>query len=360
MSILVMMSFVAVKLMALPGLLYEDAKNMGWVVPVVLMTVDFIYALMIVGLMQKNKNRSFYDFLKEIMGVVVAKVVLAVLLLYFAIVLAIIGKGLELFIIQNFYEEFSWFYYGIPLMAVVGFTVYKGIRNIARMFELLWLPILFACIYIAIKAFSGVDLTSFLPMFEDGVQPVLYTGFKYVSWFGSSTFLLLIYGYVDFKDAKKRTLIVFMLVAIAVTLLLYFVFYGLFGVTSPTHQFCVSDISQFNGSRSSIGELSWLVVSLWVVAQMVSFALYSFCMVQAFLHLFNIKSTTIGVLALDTYIVFWGIWGKKTIEPEALFYNPIVSCITIVASYVLPLILILANAIHNNVVRSKEVKHAKS
>ena len=197
-------------------------------------------------------------------------------------------------------------------------------------------------------------------MFEDGVQPVLSAGFKYVSWFGSSTFLLSLYGYVEFKDAKKRTLISFMLVAIGVTMLLYFVFYGLFGVTSPTHQFCISDVSQFNGSRSSVGELSWLVASLWIVAQIISFALYSFCMVHTFLHLFNIKSTVVGVLVLDAYIVFWGIWGTKTIEPEAIFYNPITSYLTIVASYILPLILILANAFHERAVKLKGVENAKS
>lgn len=360
MSILVMMSFIAVKLMALPGLLYEDAKNMGWVVLVALMLVDFVFALMLVSLMQKNQSKNFYEFLKDTVGIVFAKIVLAVLVVFYAVVLAIIGKGLELFIIQNFYEEFSWFYYGVPLMAVVGFMVYKGIRNISRMFEFFWLPILFACVYIAVKAFAGVEITAFLPMFEDGVQPVLSAGFKYVSWFGSSTFLLSLYGYVEFKDAKKRTLISFMLVAIGVTMLLYFVFYGLFGVTSPTHQFCISDVAQFNGSRSSVGELSWLVASLWIVAQIISFALYSFCMVQAFLHLFNIKSTVVGVLVLDAYIVFWGVWGTKTIKPEAIFYNPITSYLTIVVSYVLPLILVLANAIHRHAVKVKGVENAKS
>jgi len=68
----------------------------------------------------------------------------------------------------------------------------------------------------------------------------------------------------------------------------------------------------------------------------------------------------VGVLVLDAYIVFWGIWGTKTIEPEAIFYNPITSWISIVASYILPLILILANAFHGHAVKVKGVENAKS
>lgn len=359
-SLLVMMSFLSVKLMALPSLLWHDAKNMGWIVPAVMMLVDFVYALLLLDLMKKNQTKNFYQFAKQTLGVVCAKIVLAVLACHYAIVLGIIGKGLELFIIQNLYEEMSWFLFGVPLMAVVGFMVYKGVRNIARVSEFFWIPVIFACAYIAIKAFQGVELTSFLPMFEQGVEPVVQAGFKYIAWFGSSTFLLMLFGDVEFNGAKTRHLILFCLIAYVVVQLLNFVFYGLFGVTSPTHQFCISDIAQFNGSRSTIGELSWLVVSLWIVAQLAQFALYAYCFVKSIMFLFNIKSPTIGILFLYAYIIFWGVWGTKTMEPEAIFYHPAVSWLTIVAAYILPIILIVANAINAHKQKVKSSKAAET
>lgn len=355
-SLLVMMSFLSVKLMALPSLLWHDADNMGWIVPAVMMIVDFIYALLLLDLIKKNQTKNFYDFAKQTLGVVAAKIVLAILAWFYAIVLAIIGKGLELFIIQNLYEEMFWILYGVPLMAVVGFMVYKGVRNIARCCEFFWIPVVFACLYIAVKAFQGVDVTSFLPMFQQGGKPIIMASFKYIAWFGSSTFLLMLFGEVDFANAKKRNLIWFCLIAYFVVQLLSFVFYGLFGVTSPTHQFCISDVAQFNGSRSSVGELSWLVVSLWIVAQMVQFALYGFCFVRAIMLLFNIKSQTVGVLFLYAYIIFWGVWGTKTMQPEAIFYHPIASWLTIVASYILPIVLWIGYGID---VHKQKVKQGK-
>lgn len=355
-SLLVMMSFISVKLMALPSLLSHDADNMGWIVPAVMMLVDFVYALLLLDLMKKNETQNFYEFAKQTLGVVVAKIVLAILACYYAIVLAIIGKGLELFIIQNLYEEMSWFLFGVPLMAVVGFMVYKGVRNIARVCEFFWIPVVVACVYIAVKAFQGVDITSFLPMFQQGVKPVAWAMFKYIAWFGSSTFLLMLFGDVEFGNAKKRNLILFCLIAYVVVQLLNFVFYGLFGVTSPTHQFSISDIAQFNGSRSSIGELSWLVVSLWVVAQIAQFALYGYCFVKAIMFLFNIKSPTVGILFLYAYIIFWGVWGTKTMQPEVIFYQPITSWLTIVVAYILPIVLWIGHGVN---VHKQKIKNAK-
>ena len=355
-SLLVMMSFISVKLMALPSLLSHDADNMGWIVPAVMMLVDFVYALLLLDLMKKNETQNFYEFAKQTLGVVVAKIVLAILACYYAIVLAIIGKGLELFIIQNLYEEMFWFLFGVPLMAVVGFMVYKGVRNIARVCEFFWIPVVVACVYIAVKAFQGVDITSFLPMFQQGVKPVAWEMIKYIAWFGSSTFLLMLFGDVEFGNAKKRNLILFCLVAYVVVQLLNFVFYSLFGVTSPTHQFSISDIAQFNGSRSSIGELSWLVVSLWVVAQIAQFALYGYCFVKAIMFLFNIKSPTVGILFLYAYIIFWGVWGTKTMQPEIIFYQPITSWLTIVVAYILPIVLWIGHGVN---VHKQKVKNAK-
>lgn len=345
MSIMVMMSFLAVKLLALPGLLWSDCKNMGWFATLVAMTVDLVFTLLIVDLMRKNQNKNFYEFAKDTIGSFCAKIVLIFLLVHYAIIMAIICKGLEFFVIENLYEEFTWLLFGAPLMAVVGFMIYKGVRNIARLFEFFWFPILIACVYIVAKSLTGVELTTFLPMFQDGVEPIAKSVFEHIAWFGSSTFLLMIFGQVDFTNSKKRNLVIFSLVGVLLVQLMYFVFYGLFDATSPTHQFCVSDVAQFTSSRSSVGELSWLVVSLWIVAQTAQIAMYGYAMVKAFMLLFNIKSSTIGVMLFYVGFVLWGFFGTKGIEPEKIFYHPITSVLTIFTAYVIPIILFIANAV---------------
>ena len=127
MSILVFMSFISLKLLALPSLLYVEAKNMGWFVALVLMVIDGIYAFLIIDLIKKNQNKNIYEFLKQTVGTFFAKVFSILLGVRFLLIVANISKGLEFFVVENFYTEFKWIIYIIPLIILISFMVYKAI-----------------------------------------------------------------------------------------------------------------------------------------------------------------------------------------------------------------------------------------
>ena len=75
-SIMTFISFIALKLLALPSLLYVTSGNMGWFVALILMLIDGIYAVLILDLMQKNQNKNVYEFMVETLGVVLTKIFL--------------------------------------------------------------------------------------------------------------------------------------------------------------------------------------------------------------------------------------------------------------------------------------------
>ncbi|MBR6778537.1 MAG: GerAB/ArcD/ProY family transporter [Clostridia bacterium] len=362
MSILLFMSFISLKFLVLPSLMYTQAGNMSWFVAFVLMIIDGLYALMIVGIMQKNKSTSIFDFMRQTLGPVLSKIITAVLMIRFAIVISNISKGMEFFVIENFYTELNWFIFVMPLVVLVGFMAYKGIRNIARVTELLFIPVIIGCLYIALKSIINVDILSFLPFFKDGFMPIVNAGYEYICWFGSSTFILLLFGRVDFKKCKKRNLFFAIIGGILLTMLIYFVFYGLFDTTSPTHNFAISDISQFSTERISIDELSWLIVALWVVAQAVQLAMYGYCMAECVKELFNIKSEALPIIVVDLYIFGWSYIGEKTIELEAFFFTDFVQITMLITQYLIPLIILLAHLVNQRKkkrLKNMEVKYEK-
>lgn len=354
MSILVFMSFIAVKLLALPSWLYIDSKNMSWLVVVVLMTIDMLFGLIIINLMKKTECKNFFEFLKSLFGQIGSRLILLLLSIKYMVVLALLEKGLEFFILENLYEDFSWFVYGLPLIAICGFMVYKGIRNIARVAEFFWVIIIVGCIFIAIRAISGVDFKEFLPLFSEGPEPIVKSSFYHLSWFGASSFIFMLYGKVDFKSRSHVKPILFMLGAIALVMTLVVIFYGLFGNTSPLHQFCLSDISQYTKDNSSISELSWFVVCLWIVAQIIQISLYGFCFVSAVMYTFNIHNRVIGVSALVLFIFLWKGISYYIVDSEKIFLSGITSSITIASDYILPIILIIANGIKESKRRGYE------
>lgn len=344
---MVFMSFIALKFLALPSLLYKTAGNMGWFVNLILMLIDTIYAFIIIGLMKKCNEKNIYEFLKHTVGVVLAKLFIFCLMFKFLLVILNLVKGLEFFVAENLYNKLDWVLFFLPLVAVVSFLIYKGIRNIGRVYEMFFVAIIVSCIYIGLKAVTSVDILSFLPMFKDGFIPILKTGYTHLSWYGSSTFLFMLFGSVDFNKGKKSCLIKYIVYALLLVNFLYFVFYGLFDITAPIHNFCLSDISQFYSGIQSTDEIAWLVVSLWIVAQTVQIAMYCHCLMQTIIYLFNIKSRIPPVFMIGLYIYLIGFISEKTINLESVLFTDFVSLLTIFTSYILPIILWISYIIKN-------------
>lgn len=359
-SIITFMSFIALKFLALPSLLYLESKNMSMFVALALMIIDGLYVFVILDLMKKSGEKNIYEFMKSCLGKVISKIILILLILKYALVIGNISKGLEFFVVENLYSEYNWFVFVLPLMILIGFMIYKGIRNIARVSEMVCWAIVIGLIYIALKALSGIDVLSFLPFFLDGVQPLLNSAYRHISWFGSATFLFMLFGFVDFRSEKKLKMIKYIIFAILIVQLLYFVFYGLFEITSPTHNYCISDISQFSSTYSAIDELSWLVVSMWIVAQAVQLALYSYCLAQALKFLFDIKGNILPIIIVILYLLMWSFIGENTIRMERIFFSHFASIVTLLAQYILPIILEIVYAIkHRKGENSSKIKRVR-
>jgi len=354
-SIMVFMSFIALKLLALPSLLYKESGNMSWLVALVLMLIDAIYAYLIIELMKRSNEKNIYEFMKKTLGIALTKVFMFLLMLKFALVVANIIKGLEFFVVENLYNKFDWALFIFPLLAVVGFLMYKGLRNIGRVYEMFFIAIIVGCVYIGFKAIDGVDWLALLPMFKEGAVPLFKSGYMHLSWFGSSSFLIMLFGKVDFKNEKKSQLIKYMIIAILLVQFLYIIFFGLYGRTSPIHNFALSDISQFYSGIASTDEISWLVVSLWIVAQAVQIAMYGYCLMLSIMFTFNIKNKIIPIVIIDVLMFLLGYFSEKTVNLENFFFTNTASILTMITQYVIPLILWLGYAVYSR--RKKVVKN---
>ena len=142
----------------------------------------------------------------------------------------------------------------------------------------------------------------------------------------------------------------------AIIQLMYFVFYGLYESTSPTHTYAISDISQFISERSSVDALSWLIGSFWIVGQVLQIAIYGFCFCQCFKSVFNVKNQLLPTLFLCLTIMGWSYLGEKTVNLESIYFTPWLNILMISTQYVIPLIL----APINQIKQAKEGKRAKT
>ena len=338
-SIIIFYMLVAFKVLSLPSLMYQTCKNDGYLAVLIMMIVDAILLWCSLKIIKQAKGKNIYEFVKQYTGSVVAKILVIGLTLIPLIHLGIKTKGLEWFLVKNLYTKFEWFQFAIPIALVTCYMIYKGARNIGRVSEFFVWLIVVGVVIIIIKGFASVDLTFFLPILSKGITPIFKAIFDYLAWFGLGGELLLFCGCIDFKDEKKSRVFFYSALAIILVQLVMWSFYGAYGIMSSTHNFAISDISQISNANMALDELSWLIVTVWAVAQILHVSIYGYLFCRGLQIIFNIKNDTVATLILFAMLIVWIFWGEHTIALEKLFLHKSIVWIVIIAQYVIPIII---------------------
>ena len=338
-SIIIFYMLVAFKVLSLPSLMYQTCKNDGYLAVLIMMLVDAVLIWASLKILKQAKDKNIYDFIKERTGCVVAKLFVIALTLVPLIHLGIKTKGLEWFLVKNLYTKFEWFQFAIPMALITCYMIYKGVRNIGRVSEFFIWIIVIGVLIIIIRGFSSVDWTFFLPVLSKGVKPVFKAIYDYLAWFGIGGELLLFAGCIDFKQEKKSRIFFYSALAIILVQLVLWSFYGAYGIMSSTHNFAISDISQISNANIALDELSWLIVTVWAIAQILHVGIYGYLFCRGLQLIFNIKNDTVATLILFVGLIAWIFWGEHTIALEKLFLHDVVVWVMIVGQYLVPLIV---------------------
>jgi len=338
-SIIIFYMLVAFKVLSLPSLMYQTCKNDGYLAVFIMMLVDAILIWVSLKIIKQAKNKNIYEVVKEYTGSVIGKIIVIGLTLIPLIHLGIKTKGLEWFLVKNLYTEFEWFQFAIPVALVTCYIIYKGSQNLGRVCEFFIWIIVVGVIIIIIKGFGAVDLTFFLPILSKGVKPLFSAIFDYLAWFGLGGELLLFCGCVDFKNEKKSRVIFYSALAIILVQLVLWSFYGAYGIMASTHNFAISDISQISNANMALDELSWLIVTVWAVAQILHISIYGFLFCRGLKIIFNLKNDWFATTILFILLVVWIFWGEHTIALEKLFLHKSIVWIVIVGQYIIPILI---------------------
>ena len=338
-SIIIFYMLVAFKVLSLPSLMYQTCKNDGYLSVLIMMVVDAVLLWASLKIIKQAKDKNIYDFVKQYTGRVVAKILVIALTLVPLIHLGIKTKGLEWFLVKNLYTKFEWFQFAIPIALITCYMIYKGIRNIGRVSEFFIWIITIGVLIIVIRGLGSVDWTFFLPFLSKGIKPIFSAIYDYLAWFGIGGELLLFAGCIDFNQEKKSRVFFYSAMAIVLVQLVLWSFYGAYGVMSSTHNFAISDISQISNANIALDELSWLIVTVWAIAQILHVTIYGYLFCRGLQLIFNIKNDTVATLILFVGLIVWIFWGEHTIALEKLFLHDVVVWVIIVGQYLVPIII---------------------
>lgn len=345
-GIITLLATIALKFFALPSLIYEISNNDSFLTSIIMLILDVLMTFLVFVILKRAGNQNFYEYVKMCFGKIFAKIYCVALLLLFLLQIALSLEGLHFFIVENLFIDFKPALFILPLVVVVIYLCVNGDYNIAKVAEVFIWVIIIGVIFIIVSSMGNVEFDFFLPILKDGFKPIINSAYSHIAWFGSFNVLFLFFGRVDLKSNQKKFWF-YIIITIFIYSLLFFTFYGLFNITSSQHSFAISDISQISSSSGSLNEIAWLVVVIWMIAQVLQLAIYANVASKSISLLFNCKKD-IPIILIGIYMIFCIILSEQITHLRIVFYSTGIKIFVIIIAYILPYILFVASTINYN------------
>ncbi len=322
---ILVISVLTLKVLFLPNVLATNIGRDGYIFLFFMLFMDFLVLLMLLYLMNKYKDKTFYEMLESMVGKIGAKIIMFLLFLYFLTRCWTRFQTSFIYLNENLYTSFDWYIFAFPILIVVVFCVMQGIKAFARLSEFFVPVIIFGFLVAFIVGVVRADFTNALPFLENGLNFML-SSHKYSLWFGDYLILILFFGRVKMDKKFNLKVILSMLSLILIIATFYAVFYFTYNYNTVCHINAISDIMQFLPSVSDIGSFDWILILIWDIALFLDLTLNTFAAVFAFSQVFTKKGSAIVatiillVILLINYLLNFNVFMSMLIFRDYLWY----------------------------------------
>lgn len=170
---------------SIPQVMAQDAGNGAWVTILLASVVFGLVTVLIVKLNGMFPGKVLYEYSGELIGRLATYVIAVFYILYFLVVSTYLCATFAGTIAHNFLPktpQWAELAVGIPLF---GYIAYKGVTNIARLFEIIGVAVLvvFVLLYISmllqghlnniLPFFNATDIPKYLSASKDTIVPFL-------------------------------------------------------------------------------------------------------------------------------------------------------------------------------------------
>ena len=341
---LVFLCIMTLNFISLPSQVYKAAKQDSWLVILINMLLEIFVIFAIVHTLKKSGQKNLYQYLKSIYGGVVARIFMILIFCSLALTLMRTTSEMDAFMSMNIYEtNFNWVYFALPMLAVVGYIASKGVRNVGRISEIFYILLVVGVIIVVVGPIKQVDFMYFSPILKDGIKPTLTGMLESASWFGSGIFLFGMFGDFSTEDKAKSKLWKYMLTALALTMLVSVVFYGLFGECANQHIFALSDIGDVVASNNSLFRLQWILISMWIICLNIFAVVCLYSISKIASQFFGIRNNNYALLILLLLVGIWLYIYKQNTNAIFLLDTKAVAWVSVVTDLFVPLLIFFSS-----------------
>ncbi len=289
------------KMLVLPSLFFEKVGADGLFMIAILLAFELVLVYMFFKIKEAYPDASFYNIIKEKMGVFMAKFFYSLLILYFFYKVMLLFNISYMYLKVQVYIDASYYIFIFVFMLVMNTSVMRGIRAMARGFEFFYFFIIGSLILCLLLSIANFDK---LPMFFESKPSAFFDGlFRYSFCFGDSLVLFVIMDKLELQKKDQKKVMGFLAVSVVIILITYFMFYSIFGPTCFIHKNAISDIITFSYRFIDLGRLDIIAILAIMFLTIFQLSMYAYAFSTCFTALFSKLNFAYSVVVFDIAFV---------------------------------------------------------
>lgn len=302
-SLILVLFTVALKMSVLPAVMSDFAANNSYIVCAVALVFDFLGTLVIVLIMRKIPEKSFFELIKDTLSKPFAIIIYILLFIYFFCKCIIALLELHDYYIATLFEELNPAFFILVIGLLLLFMFNKNFRTIGRLLEVVFWPMAIGIMFTLIFPISDIDFTNLLPFMQDGFYPI-WNGIVHTSFaFGDYMILLILMGHISFRKNSTKKILIYMSTILNFILNFYVIFVGSFGDTAVNQTLALGELPLHNPYPATIGKLEWLTIIIWTGILLIQSVLLGKCCCKCFSCIFGNKTSKAPSIVITILIV---------------------------------------------------------
>lgn len=300
-AILASLLLFANKILVLPSLLYESSKADGIFILIVLLLVEMLIVHIFFKIKEAFPTLSFYDVIKKYAGVFMAKLFYALLMLYFFFKVMLLFNISYMYFHIQVYIDVSYYLFLFAFLLIMTSSVLRGIRAIGRGLEFFYFFMIGCMIFIVLLSFANFDR---FPLFFDSPPVQFFKGiFSNLYCFGDMLVLLVLLDKIECTKKDEFKFFKYVGSSSLILILIYFMFYSIFGQTSFIHKNAISDIITFSYRFIDLGRLDIVAIVTVMFLSFLQLSIYCYAFCECFMKLFSKLSRVYTIVVFDMIFV---------------------------------------------------------
>ena len=346
---------IALKLSALPSLMFSYAGNDSYVACLIALIIDMLATFIVIGIIIKHPDKSFKQLITETFGKVISTITHTLLVIYFLAKCVLVLQELHDYFIATLFEELNPVYFLIVLGLIILYSTFRNYRIIGRAIELIFWPTMFALFFTLIFPIEDMQIEKLLPIFEQGPYPIYKAISRTTFAFGDYMIFLPLMSNIKITQTSRKTLVLYTIGTVSFIFSFFVIFVGCFGKYAISQTLALGELPLHNTTPETIGKLEWLTISIWTIILLINAIILAHTCRQVFDNLFGFNDKKWSCYTISAILIL--IVGMTYLQLETIIQiaiTPIFSALSGGLQLTILIMLIVSSIVATNRQKNKQ------